>query len=118
MFRCVLLHSELLPVQLSLSLQGYKILSAQNPLEFLKGDLHAFSMLYKIFVILALGPSVLGVIVFEAILNGMAQFSHSNIYLPEGLDRALRFVLVTPDMHRIHHSVEVNETNSNYGCTI
>ena len=78
----------------------------------------ALSMLIKIFIVLGLGPSVLAVILFEAILNGMAQFSHSNIYIPEPLDRALRFLLVTPDMHRIHHSVEVHETNSNYGFNL
>ncbi len=77
-----------------------------------------FSMLYKIAVVLLLGPSVIAVVVFEAILNGMAQFSHSNIKLPLWLDRTLRWVLVTPDMHRIHHSVERNETDSNYGFNL
>ncbi len=76
------------------------------------------SMLYKIGIVFLLGPSVTGVIVFEAVLNGMAQFTHSNIRLPLGLDRALRYLLVTPDMHRIHHSVEVRETNSNYGFNL
>lgn len=76
------------------------------------------SMIFKMGLILALGPSVLAVVVFEAILNGMAQFSHSNIKLPEGLDRGLRYVLVTPDMHRIHHSEIVRETNSNYGFNL
>ncbi len=76
------------------------------------------SMIYKMGLILALGPSPVAVVVFEAILNGMAQFSHSNIYLPEKLDRALRYVLVTPDMHRIHHSEIVRETNSNYGFNL
>jgi sterol desaturase/sphingolipid hydroxylase (fatty acid hydroxylase superfamily) len=80
-----------------------------HPLEILG------SMIYKLGLVMALGPSVLSVVVFEAILNGMAQFNHSNIKLPLGLDRVLRWLLVTPDMHRIHHSVEVNETNSNYG---
>ncbi len=76
------------------------------------------SMLFKIGIVLALGPSPFAVMVFEAILNGMAQFSHSNIKLPLPLDRALRWGLVTPDMHRIHHSVEVDETNSNYGFNL
>ena len=76
------------------------------------------SMLYKMGIVLALGPSPFAVMAFEAILNGMAQFSHSNIKLPLPLDRALRWVLVTPDMHRIHHSVEVDETNSNYGFNL
>ena len=76
------------------------------------------SMIYKMGLILALGPSVMAVVVFEAILNGMAQFSHSNIKLPAGLDRVLRYVIVTPDMHRIHHSEVVRETNSNYGFNL
>ena len=76
------------------------------------------SMLFKIGLILALGPTPFAVVVFEAILNGMAMFSHSNITLPLWLDNALRYVIVTPDMHRIHHSVEVNETNSNYGFNL
>ncbi|MFQ5717898.1 MAG: sterol desaturase family protein, partial [Nitrospinales bacterium] len=76
------------------------------------------SMFYKMGIILALGPSPLAVVTFEIILNGMAQFSHSNIKLPLGLDRALRLAVVTPDMHRIHHSVEVNETNSNFGFNL
>jgi len=83
-----------------------------HPLEILG------SMIYKLGLVAALGPSVMTVVVFEAILNGMAQFNHSNIKLPLGLDLVLRKLLVTPDMHRIHHSVEVNETNSNYGFNL
>lgn len=83
-----------------------------HPLEILT------SMFYKIGLVFALGPSPMAVLVFEAILNGMAQFSHSNITLPERLDRLLRYVIVTPDMHRIHHSVEKNETNSNFGFNL
>ena len=76
------------------------------------------SMLYKIGLVFALGPSTTTVLIFEAILNGMAQFSHSNITLPESLDRLLRYIIVTPDMHRIHHSVEKEETNSNFGFNL
>ena len=76
------------------------------------------SMLFKIGLIFALGPTALAVLVFEAILNGMAMFSHSNINLPVELDRVLRWLIVTPDMHRIHHSVEVRETNSNFGFNL
>jgi sterol desaturase/sphingolipid hydroxylase (fatty acid hydroxylase superfamily) len=83
-----------------------------HPLEILG------SMIYKLGLVAALGPSVMTVVVFEAILSGMAQFTHSNIKLPLGLDRTLRWLFVTPDMHRIHHSVEVNETNSNYGFNV
>ncbi len=73
------------------------------------------SMLFKISIIFALGPTPLTVMVFEAILNGMAQFTHSNIKLPERVDSLMRRLFVTPDMHRIHHSEEIDETNSNYG---
>ena len=83
-----------------------------HPLEILA------SMFYKVGLVFALGPSPMTVLVFEAILNGMAQFSHSNITLPERLDRLLRYVFVTPDMHRIHHSVEKSETNSNFGFNL
>lgn len=76
------------------------------------------SMVYKMGIILALGPSPLAVLVFEAVLNGMAQFTHSNIKLPRVLDETLRRLIITPDMHRIHHSVEVNETNSNFGFNL
>jgi len=76
------------------------------------------SMFYKMGLIAAIGPSVLTVVVFEAILSSMAQFTHSNIRIPVGVDRALRWLFVTPDMHRIHHSVELDETNSNYGFNL
>ncbi|MGP0629014.1 sterol desaturase family protein [Nitrospina sp. 32_T5] len=76
------------------------------------------SMLFKMGLVLAIGPSVLAVIIFEAVLNGMAQFTHSNIYIPEPVDRVLRRLIVTPDMHRIHHSEEMRETNSNYGFNL
>ncbi|MCB2183073.1 MAG: sterol desaturase family protein [Desulfobulbaceae bacterium] len=73
------------------------------------------SMLIKMTAIAALGPSVLAVILFEIILNGAAMFNHGNLKLPEALDRYLRFLIVTPDMHRVHHSVIIRETNSNFG---
>ena len=76
------------------------------------------SMLYKIGIICLLGPAPMAVLVFEAVLNGMALFSHSNIRLPDKMDRLCRKLIVTPDMHRIHHSVEVSETNSNYGFNL
>jgi sterol desaturase/sphingolipid hydroxylase (fatty acid hydroxylase superfamily) len=76
------------------------------------------SMLFKVGLVFALGPAPIAVVIFEAVLNGMSQFSHSNITLPEKLDRLLRFVIVTPDMHRIHHSVEKVETNSNFGFSL
>ena len=76
------------------------------------------SMLYKVGLVFALGPSPLAVLIFEAILNGMSQFTHSNIAMPQSLDRLLRYLVVTSDMHRIHHSVEANETNANFGFNL
>ena len=76
------------------------------------------SMLYKIGIIFLLGPAPIAVLVFEAVLNGMALFSHSNIALPVKVDHFCKKLIVTPDMHRIHHSVEVSETNSNYGFNL
>jgi sterol desaturase/sphingolipid hydroxylase (fatty acid hydroxylase superfamily) len=78
----------------------------------------AISLLWKALVILALGPSVLAVIIFEVVLNATAIFTHSNIALPPRLDRAMRRAVVTPDMHRIHHSVIEPETNSNFGFNL
>lgn len=78
----------------------------------------AVSLLWKAVIILALGPSVLAVIVFEVMLNATAIFTHSNIALPRRLDRAMRRLFVTPDMHRIHHSVRQPETNSNFGFNL
>lgn len=73
------------------------------------------SFVWKAVVIAVLGPPMLAVMIFEILLNATALFNHSNVRLPLWLDRALRLVLVTPDMHRVHHSVEDHETNSNYG---
>ena len=78
----------------------------------------ALSMLYKICLVLLLGPAVFAVFLFEVILNGCAMFNHANVKLPIGLDRVIRFVLVTPDMHRVHHSVIRRETDSNYGFSL
>lgn len=76
------------------------------------------SMLIKIATIAVLGPPVLAVLIFEVVLNAAAMFNHGNIRLPVGLDRVLRWVIVTPDMHRVHHSVEEDETNSNFGFNL
>jgi len=73
------------------------------------------SMLWKMAVVVALGAPVLAVLVFEVVLNATAMFNHSNLRLPLGLDRLVRLVLVTPDMHRVHHSTLSRETDSNYG---
>ena len=76
------------------------------------------SMLIKFAVILLLGPPAVAVVVFEVVLNATAMFNHGNVRLPQGLDRLLRLVVVTPDMHRVHHSVEDDETNSNFGFNL
>lgn len=76
------------------------------------------SMLIKFAAIACLGPAVIAVIIFEVILNGMAMFNHGNVGLPAALDRLLRFFIVTPDMHRVHHSIEDDETNSNFGFNL
>ena len=76
------------------------------------------SMLLKIALVYALGPSALAVICFEILLNGTAMFNHANIRLPRVLDRFLRVILVTPDMHRIHHSIYRHEHDSNYGFSL
>lgn len=76
------------------------------------------SMLIKFVAIIAFGPPVVAVIIFEVVLNAASMFTHSNIRLYEKLDRFIRFLFVTPDMHRVHHSMQENETNSNFGFFI
>lgn len=83
-----------------------------HPIEIL------LSMLIKFATIAVLGPPVAAVVIFEVLLNAIAMFNHGNIALPKGIDRVLRWLIVTPDMHRVHHSVEDNEANSNYGFNI
>lgn len=83
-----------------------------HPLEIL------LSMAIKVVAITALGAPVVAVIVFEVLLNATAMFNHGNVHLPGKLDRRLRWLLVTPDMHRIHHSVEEDEANSNFGFSL
>jgi sterol desaturase/sphingolipid hydroxylase (fatty acid hydroxylase superfamily) len=76
------------------------------------------SMFWKAIIILLLGPPVVAVLIFEIVLNGAAMFNHANIKLPLELDRIMRMLIVTPDMHRVHHSIEETETNSNYGFNL
>lgn len=76
------------------------------------------SLLIKFATILLLGPPLVAVVLFEILLNATAMFNHSNIELPAGVDQVLRWFLVTPDMHRVHHSVEDDETNSNFGFNL
>ena len=72
-------------------------------------------MLYKSIVIIVLGPSAVLVLIFEIVLSSSAIFNHANLKLPAKIDRLLRKTIVTPDMHRLHHSVREFESSKNYG---
>ncbi|OUS22573.1 fatty acid hydroxylase [Rhodobacterales bacterium 59_46_T64] len=78
----------------------------------------ALSMALKIGLVYMIGPSAIAIILFEVILNGTAMFNHANIRLPLPLDAVMRRVLVTPDMHRVHHSDKRSEHDSNYGFSL
>ncbi len=83
-----------------------------HPLEII------LSMLIKFATILLLGPPLIAVVIFEVLLNATAMFNHGNVKLPFAVDRILRLLVVTPDMHRVHHSVEDDEANSNFGFNL
>lgn len=83
-----------------------------HPLEIL------LSLAIKSALVVAVGPAPVAVLAFETILNATALFNHGNVRLPARLDRVLRWLVVTPDMHRVHHSAVVRETNSNYGFNL
>lgn len=83
-----------------------------HPIEML------LSMIIKLLTIWLLGAPAIAVIFFEVILNAMSMFNHANFHLPEKTDEMLRKGIVTPDMHRVHHSTRVRETNSNYGFSL
>jgi sterol desaturase/sphingolipid hydroxylase (fatty acid hydroxylase superfamily) len=83
-----------------------------HPLEIM------LSMLYKVLCIFLIGANPWAVIAFEIILNAAATFNHSNINIAPSLDKKLRWLLITPDMHRIHHSTLSSETDSNYGFSL
>lgn len=83
-----------------------------HPLEIL------LSIFVKMLAVFTLGAPVLAVIIFESILNFMSMFTHANVHFPRLLDKSLRLFIVTPNMHRIHHSALENETNSNFGFFI
>jgi sterol desaturase/sphingolipid hydroxylase (fatty acid hydroxylase superfamily) len=80
-----------------------------HPLEML------LSLAYKLALVRVLGPPAWALLVFEVLLNALPLFNHANASLPLGLDRALRRIIVTPDMHRVHHSAEMAEANTNFG---
>ena len=83
-----------------------------HPIEIL------ISMGIKLAVVAALGPPAVAVLLFEVLLNATALFNHANIDLPRPVDSVLRLFVVTPDMHRVHHSIDPRETNSNYGFNL
>ena len=83
-----------------------------HPLEMI------LSMGIKLSVVAALGPPAAAVLIFEIMLNGLAMFNHGNIKLPLTIDRVARYIIVTPDMHRVHHSVIIREANSNFGFNL
>jgi sterol desaturase/sphingolipid hydroxylase (fatty acid hydroxylase superfamily) len=83
-----------------------------HPIEIL------LSMLIKIAAVLAFGIPAIAVVIFEVVLNATSMFNHSNVAMPERLDRIVRWLVVTPDMHRVHHSIERRETDSNFGFNL
>jgi sterol desaturase/sphingolipid hydroxylase (fatty acid hydroxylase superfamily) len=83
-----------------------------HPLEIL------LSMAIKLGVVTALGAPAVAVLIFEVLLNATSMFNHGNVNLPRRFDRVLRWLFVTPDMHRVHHSVVPRETNSNFGFNL
>ena len=83
-----------------------------HPIEIL------LSMLIKFTVVAALGAPALSVLIFEVLLNATSMFNHGNVRIPSRIDRVLRWIVVTPDMHRVHHSILARETNSNFGFNL
>lgn len=83
-----------------------------HPIEIL------ISLVVKFSAVILLGAPVLAVVLFEIILNATAMFNHGNVKVPLGIDKVLRWLVVTPDMHRVHHSIEIKETNRNFGFNL
>jgi len=92
-------------------------IDATTGLRFHPGEI-VISMGIKLALVAALGPPAAAVLVFEVVLNAMAMFTHANVGLPAPLDRAARFLVVTPDMHRVHHSIDPSETHTNFGFNL
>ena len=86
-------------------------------LRFHPGEI-VVSMLIKLAAVLVLGPTPIAVLIFEVMLNATSMFNHGNVRLPTRLDRVLRLFVVTPDMHRVHHSIDRRETDSNFGFNV
>jgi sterol desaturase/sphingolipid hydroxylase (fatty acid hydroxylase superfamily) len=83
-----------------------------HPLEII------ISLFVKVAAVAAIGPPPQAVVIFEVLLNATSMFNHANVNIPEGVDRVLRWLIVTPDMHRVHHSIVRAETNSNFGFNL
>jgi sterol desaturase/sphingolipid hydroxylase (fatty acid hydroxylase superfamily) len=83
-----------------------------HPIEIL------LSMVLKFGVVAALGTPAVAVLIFEVLLNATSMFNHGNVRIPAALDRVLRWIVVTPDMHRVHHSIKARETNCNFGFNL
>ena len=92
-------------------------LDATSGLRFHPAEILA-SMAIKLALVWVLGPPALAVLIFEIVLNASSIFNHANVALPGGLDRVLRLVIVTPDMHRIHHSTQGDEQRRNFGFNL
>jgi sterol desaturase/sphingolipid hydroxylase (fatty acid hydroxylase superfamily) len=86
-------------------------------LRFHPGEI-VVSMLVKLLAIVVLGALPIVVLAFEVVLNATSIFNHGNVRLPPRLDRVLRLLVVTPDMHRVHHSIDRRETDSNFGFNV
>jgi len=76
------------------------------------------SMVIKLGAVAALGAPAVAVLIFEVLLNATSMFNHGNVRLPAALDRLMRWIVVTPEMHRVHHSITPRETNSNFGFNL
>lgn len=83
-----------------------------HPIEIL------LSLGFKLGVVGVLGPPAAAVLIFEVVLNATSMFNHSNFRIAENIDSWMRLLVVTPDMHRVHHSIAINETNSNFGFNL
>jgi sterol desaturase/sphingolipid hydroxylase (fatty acid hydroxylase superfamily) len=83
-----------------------------HPIEIL------LSTVIKLVVVIALGAPAVAILLFEVLLNATSMFNHSNVRIPKSFDRVLRWFVVTPDMHRVHHSILARETNSNFGFNL
>jgi sterol desaturase/sphingolipid hydroxylase (fatty acid hydroxylase superfamily) len=90
------------------------VFDASTGIRFHPGE-SLLSAVLKVAVVIGLGASPLAVLTFELLLNASAMFNHADVRMPDRVDRALRLVLVTPDMHRVHHSVEAAELDRNFG---